>query len=486
MAISLNSNLNECTLNTEYIELYSTDTSTNLLSPSDISSPRALSLSLDQTIDTEIIDGRRSFLDSSTSSANSLNTGQALEICNRTIITPYLIFLKLIGWRKFSVEMELHESKIKKFFNFMFPLIVFLLLLLTLVTRALLCFDRTEATVDRVNGSFTYMKCNNSGKFFLFSIIALLSYLFGLYLFRFTYPEYLVTLIEKVFLDFADRHGTFSQKRLLFEMRILFFCGLTWMIFSVIVNALRIASQRLLEKDTYFERLTSYNISYLSEQYSTGENPSPEHYELHVVLVLITIIGFTIIDFLYVALVVNYALQCQVIYFAIRATTSNFRTTHYQVDAAIKKIRLLQDYLKVLNGKLSSLMSLQLFAFVGGAIQTFVNIKELERHQTLGIVTGVCEFLEWFSLIFFVTMQAVRVTVACSYIKTSGLELRTRPFAHAETQQLELDSFLLYTSSITVDVRLVHIPMKPLLVAPVLFSVAVIWRSFFRESFTWT
>ena len=43
--------------------------------------------------------------------------------------------------------MELHESKIKKFFNFMFPLIVFLLLLLTLVTRALLCFDRTEVSV---------------------------------------------------------------------------------------------------------------------------------------------------------------------------------------------------------------------------------------------------------------------------------------------------------------------------------------------------
>ena len=84
MAISLNSNLNECTLNTEYIELYSTDTSTNLLSPSDISSPRALSLSLDQTIDTEIIDGRRSFLDSSTSSANSLVS----SIFNDSVIYP--------------------------------------------------------------------------------------------------------------------------------------------------------------------------------------------------------------------------------------------------------------------------------------------------------------------------------------------------------------------------------------------------------------
>jgi len=116
-------------------------------------------------------------------------------------------------------------------------------------------------------------------------------------------------------------------------------------------------------------------------------SPSPEHYELRVVLVLVMISGFTIIDFLYVALVVNYALQCQVIYFAICATTSKFRTKHYQVDAAIKvslllrkwyemiilypqKIRTLQDYLSVLNGKTSPLISLQLFAFIGGVIQS--------------------------------------------------------------------------------------------------------------------
>lgn len=55
-------------------------------------------------------------------------------------------------------------------------------------------------------------------------------------------------------------------------------------------------------------------------------------------------------------------------------------------------------------------------------------------------------------LLILLNFQAVRVTVACGYIKTLGLELRTRPFAHSRTEQLELDSFLLYTSSITVDV----------------------------------
>ena len=49
-------------------------------------------------------------------------------------------------------------------------------------------------------------------------------------------------------------------------------------------------------------------------------------------------------------------------------------------------------------------------------------------------------------------MQAVQVTTVCSKLKHVGLELRTRPFMYSQVQQLELDSFLLYTSSITMDV----------------------------------
>ena len=44
------------------------------------------------------------------------------------------------------------------------------------------------------------------------------------------------------------------------------------------------------------------------------------------------------------------------------------------------------------------------------------------------------------------------MTAACGEIKLLKLELRTRPYVHTQTKQLDLDSFLLYTSSITMDV----------------------------------
>ncbi|XP_065887941.1 uncharacterized protein [Dysidea avara] len=408
------------------------------------------------------------------------STSHALKICNQTIVAPYRVFLKLIGWRKFSSTMDLHESRIRKVLNILYPSVIFLMILLTLATRAVVCFDRTQVNDERINGSFSYIECNNTPEYTIYSVIIIVSYLLGLYLFRIAYPEYLVTLIEKVFLNFADNYGKFSQKKLLLHMRYLFGIGVTWMMFSIIVNILRVKSLRLLEKDTYFEQLTSYNISYLKEEYGMGLQPPLENYELRVALVLITVSGFTLVDLLYLALVMNYALQCQLIFFAVCAAVNKFRTIHYQVDAAIKEIRQLQDFLVVLNGKLASLISLELFIFAGSCIQTLTNLSELDERQTTFII-GVCEFFTSFTLLFFVVMQAVRVTVACAQIKLLGLELRARPFAYARTHQIELDSFLLYTSSITMNARLIHIPMKPLLVAPVLFSVAVIWRTFFNK-----
>jgi len=54
--------------------------------------------------------------------------------------------------------------------------------------------------VDRINGSFSYIDCESglTSTYVVHSLIILASYLFGLYTFRISHPEYLMTLIEKV------------------------------------------------------------------------------------------------------------------------------------------------------------------------------------------------------------------------------------------------------------------------------------------------
>ena len=64
--------------------------------------------------------------------------------------------------------------------------------------------------MDRINGSFSYIDCERNGlasRYVAHSLIILISYLFGLYAFRISYPEYLLTLIEKV--QCTDTQGLF-------------------------------------------------------------------------------------------------------------------------------------------------------------------------------------------------------------------------------------------------------------------------------------
>ena len=51
-----------------------------------------------------------------------------------------------------------------------------------------------------------------------------------------------------------------------------------------------------------------------------------------------------------------------------------------------------------------------------------------------------------------VLLQATLVTITCQKIRNLGMDLRTRPYTYLETSQLDLDSLVLYTTSITVDV----------------------------------
>ncbi|XP_065887314.1 uncharacterized protein [Dysidea avara] len=412
---------------------------------------------------------------------------ETLEACNRTIVAPYLALLKLIGWRKFTSATKLHEPLARKVLNFAYPLIAVLILVITFTEQVMWCFDRALVHNHKTNGSFYFIECRDHliTSYILPDILILSSYVFGLYTFRVTYPEYLVTLIEKVFLYYVNTDGKYTQRRLLISLRIILFIGIGWLIFSVAVNVLRILSLQLLSSDTYIHWFTSYNRSYLIETYNSGNPPQSELLELRVFFAIISLVGLALTDFFYIALVINYSVQCQLIFFAISATIYKLCSTRSRVDDAIKEIKPLQDFLKVLNGRYSSLISLELFVFIGACVQSFIKLKELESGELLAIATGVCSVVEWSCYVALIAIQAVQVTTVCSKLKHVGLELRTRPFMYSQVQQLELDSFLLYTSSITMDARLVHIPMKPLFALPVVFAVAVIWSVYSDGTFNW-
>lgn len=56
--------------------------------------------------------------------------------------------------------------------------------------------------------------------------------------------------------------------------------------------------------------------------------------------------------------------------------------------------------------------------------------------------------------------QAARLTNACSMIQAVGHEIRIRPFVYQTTPGEDLDSILLYTSSLKMCAKLFRMPIK--------------------------
>ena len=52
-------------------------------------------------------------------------------------------------------------------------------------------------------------------------------------------------------------------------------------------------------------------------------------------------------------------------------------------------------------------------------------------------------------------IQAARVTRSCMRLKKAASEVRARPYSYNDTPQLDLDSLVIFTSSLNMSVRLV-------------------------------
>lgn len=59
----------------------------------------------------------------------------------------------------------------------------------------------------------------------------------------------------------------------------------------------------------------------------------------------------------------------------------------------------------------------------------------------------------------FLIFKAARLTTTCSMIQSIGHEVRVRPFVYQSTPGEDLDTLLLYTSSLKMCARLYRVPI---------------------------
>lgn len=245
--------------------------------------------------------------------------------------------------------------------------------------------------------------------------------------------------MERAFLLSSNPVHRGNQKRL---VRILWFfiaLSVVWMIVALVtVNIM----------------MTQGNISFQWLEHSP--------YHIKIVLKVLLIICTLWHDMVQGTIITSYCLQGQLLMAHLYFLRGKLLQHTLPSIEWMKEINEFKKLLKYFNDDLGPAVS----------IYTVVNLSwaaagtaGLFRYNDSTLKSSPITYIEIINVVLWILIsivpfiQAARLTTACSMIQSIGHEVRIRPFVYESTPGEDLDTILLYTSSLKMCARLFRIPV---------------------------
>lgn len=94
----------------------------------------------------------------------------------------------------------------------------------------------------------------------------------------------------------------------------------------------------MFKESELYHKINAY-IMYII--FSPCSKPSSDDYGIRYVPIVFSLVVYFVFDLFYIAAIINYALQCQLITYLINVTIKRIHNSCYEVDQAIKVAWLL-------------------------------------------------------------------------------------------------------------------------------------------------
>lgn len=381
-----------------------------------------------------------------------LSTSAVLHYCKHKILRPYLRLLGVMGLRPTSSDETDHLSRYCILANFhTFQVTVFMCI--GYILQYMACFRRDrgfcykllplelqrEPDISEEDSNEPVCLGNVIFSYIIPSLLHLIAYLYTVYLFRIKENEQLQNLMERAFLLSSNPVHRGNQKRL---VRILWFfiaLSVVWMIVALVtVNIM----------------MTQGNISFQWLEHSP--------YHIKIVLKVLLIICTLWHDMVQGTIITSYCLQGQLLMAHLYFLRGKLLQHTLPSIEWMKEINEFKKLLKYFNDDLGPAVS----------IYTVVNLSwaaagtaGLFRYNDSTLKSSPITYIEIINVVLWILIsivpfiQAARLTTACSMIQSIGHEVRIRPFVYESTPGEDLDTILLYTSSLKMCARLFRIPV---------------------------
>ncbi|KAK2575873.1 hypothetical protein KPH14_007244 [Odynerus spinipes] len=381
-----------------------------------------------------------------------LSTSAVLHYCKHKILRPYLRLLGVMGLRPTSSDETDHFSRYCILTNFhTFQVTVFMCI--GYILQYMACFrrdrgfcykllplelqivpnvskERTREPVCFGNVIFSYI---------IPSLLHLIAYLYTVYLFRIKENEQLQNLMERAFLLSSNAVHRGNQRKLVRILWLFIALSVVWMILALVTVNIMMAQGIIL-------------FQWLED--------SP--YQVKIALKVLLIVCTLWHDMVQGTIITSYCLQGQLLMAHLYFLRGKLLQHTLPPIDWMKEISEFKKLLKYFNDDLGPAVSIytvvNLSWAAAGTVWLFRYNDSATENNPVTYV-GVINVVLWILISIVPFIQAARLTTACSMIQGIGHEVRIRPFVYETTPGEDLDTILLYTSSLKMCARLFGIPV---------------------------
>ncbi|XP_044750273.1 uncharacterized protein LOC123310715 isoform X3 [Coccinella septempunctata] len=380
---------------------------------------------------------------SSTYSATTI-----LNYFQEKMISPYLRLLSLMSLRPLLTIQE--NSPLLEFVNIFYVTVLMLFMIFGYFLQYMSCFRRDRGFCYLIQNPNIYEGVGVSEKYIqekicygstVFSFILpgslhLIAYLHAIYVMRSSDDDQISLLMERVILASSNlSNGFIVQKKLMKTLWVFISVSVVW----ILMSSISIASMT-----------NEGNIDFKW----IPESRSPTIDICLKVLLVATILWHDMIEGIIIA---NYCIQTQLLIsylFFLRE-----RLLQYAVEP-IKWMRDIEEFKKMLNyvnSEVATSVSIFTLVNISYAISGILWLLKLDviDKKTIPILgISLMIILLWIFISTIPFVQAIRLTNACEMLKDVGHKVRIQPFVHSGTPIAELDSVLLFTSTLRIHAKL--------------------------------
>ncbi|KYN31596.1 Nucleolar protein 10 [Trachymyrmex septentrionalis] len=392
---------------------------------------------------------------------NFISTSAVLHYCKHKILRPYLRLLGVMGLRPTNSDDSDHFLRCSILSN-LHTIQVTIFICIGYILQYMACFRRDRGFCykvsleqNRLDVSEEHMQepsCygNVIFSYLIPSILHLVAYLYTIYLFRVKENEQLQNLMERAFLLSSNPINHGNQKRLVHILWLFIALSIVWIIMALVTVNIQMAERNIM--------------------FQWMEN-SP--YQVKIMLKVFLIICTLWHDMVQGTIITSYCLQGQLLMSHLYFLRGKLLQHVLLPIDWMRDIDEFKKLLKYFNDELGPAVCIYTIVNLSWAVagiiwlfQYYINNGD-SNHVTyvnvmnvvLWILISIAPFIQvYITLPYYISPIFNNILPELYYVDRH--EIRIRPFVYQTTPGEDLDSILLYTSSLKICAKLFKIPIK--------------------------